>query len=71
MMNKFFSHVKLVAQYYICQWNGKFVNKLYIVSNQESILRGTGRQTKFIAKMDIVLEFVQDEYLLYVNLCLF
>ena len=32
MMNKFFWHVKLVAQYYVCQWNEKLVNKLYIVS---------------------------------------
>ena len=37
MMNKFFSHVKLVAQYYACQWKGKLINKLYIVSVKKSV----------------------------------
>ena len=38
MMNKFFSHVKLVAPYYACEWNGKLVNKLYTVSIRYSVL---------------------------------
>ena len=32
MMNKFFLPVKLVTQYHLCQWNGKLVNRLYVVS---------------------------------------
>ena len=35
---KFFSHVKLVAQYYVCEWNKKLVNKLYIVLTRYSVL---------------------------------
>ena len=37
MMN-FFSHVKLFAQYYVCEWNGKLENKLYIVLIRYNVL---------------------------------
>ena len=45
IMNKLFSRVKLVAQYYVCQWNGKLVNKLYIVSIRYSPVQSRSTPT--------------------------